>query len=80
MFLFKIGGLFVALWNILKYFFFRLYTAVKFAIIDYDSKLQMTKTPKQRFMIWSVIGAITLVVLYFILSISGYYFRKYAHI
>ena len=80
MFIFKIGGLFIALWRILKYFFWQLYTAIKFEIINYDSKLQNTKTPKQRFFIWVTIALITLIVLYFVLSISGRLFIQYAHI
>jgi len=80
MFIFKIGGLFVALWGILKYLFWQLYTAVKFEIINYDSKLQNTKTPKQRFFIWVIIALVTLVMLYFLLSFTGRLFVKYAHI
>lgn len=69
--IYKIGAFFMMIWNFIKYFFVQLFTAIKFAVINYDLKLQETKTPKQRALIWTAIGAVTLLVLYIVLSLLG---------
>ncbi len=80
MFIFKIGGIFLTIWKFFKYFFWQVYTATKFEILNYDSKLQMTKTPKQRFIIWSIIAVISLAIVFGILSLIGRFLVEYAHI
>ncbi len=80
MFIFKIGGIFVAIWKFFKYFFTQLYTAIKFSIINYDSKLQMTKTPKQRVIFWTIAGLITLAILFVLLRLVGNFFINTVHI
>ena len=80
MFVFKIGKIFIAIWKFIKFFVIELYTAIRFAIINYDSKLQMTKTKKQRIVFWTVAGAIVIALLFLLLHLSGEAFTKYIHI
>lgn len=59
------------MWIILDkvgYFFIKLFKATKFAVVDYDSKLKVNKSPRQRFFIWiSVVGlAILFTIVLFI--------------
>lgn len=45
-------------------FAMRFYKAVKFAVWDYDTKLQQTKTLRQRIIIWSFVLFITIIAVY----------------
>lgn len=47
------------------------FNAVKFAVLDYDSKLKLTKTPMQRFWIWTAVTLLTAIGVYTILLLIG---------
>ncbi len=51
--------------------FLNFFTALKYAAYDYDAKLQITKTPKQRMMIWVEVGVVTIVGVLAILMMIG---------
>lgn len=51
------------------------FNAVKFSAFDYDAKLQLTKTPRQRVIIWSFVIAITMLVIYMFLVLLGVVIR-----
>jgi hypothetical protein len=46
--------------NAIKLFLWKLYKAVVFAVLDYDAQLQLTKTPRQRLIIWSAVTLISI--------------------
>ncbi len=52
--------------------FVNFFNAVKFAAYDYDAKLKMSKTPRQRAIIWTVIVITTIVFVYLLLSLVGF--------
>jgi len=61
--------------NFLKRFVLDLVWSIKFAAFEYDDKLRLTKTPRQRILIWIVILTISLAALYFVArSIAGMLF------
>lgn len=41
--------------GVFKYFFGSLYHGIVFGIQEYDSELQLHKTPRQRIIFWSVV-------------------------
>lgn len=51
--------------EIVRAFVMRFLQAFSFAILEYDTKLQVNKTPKERFLIWTkiVISAIVIASL-----------------
>lgn len=48
-----------------------IFNALKFAAYDYDAKLKITKTPKQRFLIWSAVILLAFIFIFSILLIIG---------
>lgn len=59
------------MWKIidqLGLFFVNVFNALKFAAYDYDAKLKITKTPKQRFLIWFSVALLSLVSIYIFFS------------
>lgn len=51
--------------------FVNFFQALKFAAFDYDAKLQITKTPKQRAMIWLGVAVVSIVGIFTVLMIFG---------
>jgi hypothetical protein len=48
-----------------------IFNALKFAAFDYDAKLKITKTPRQRFIIWTTVTLLTIVGIFTILMLFG---------
>lgn len=59
-----------------KKFTIDLYLAVKFACLEYDSQLQKTRTPTQRFIIWFFIVATGVVLILFVLNVIATLFLR----
>lgn len=62
------------MWKILDklgVLFVNFFQALKFAAFDYDAKLKITKTPKQRAMIWFGVAFVTIVGIFTILMLIG---------
>lgn len=57
--------------NYIKRFVLDLVFSIRFAALEYDDKLRLTKTPRERLIIWIVILTISLVVLYFVVRFLG---------
>ena len=54
------------MWTIIHFlvrFFRDLWHATFFAAIEYDDKLQLTKTPTQRFIIWLMVLGMVIIAL-----------------
>ena len=52
-----------------------LFTALKFAVFDYDVTLRRTKTNKQRIIIWVLIFIVTVGLGYALLLLLSHYIR-----
>lgn len=59
----------------LMLFLANFFNAVKFSAFDYDAKLQLTKTPRQRLIIWLFVIGITILVIYLLLTLLGVIIR-----
>lgn len=55
--------------------FLNFFTALKYAVFDYDAKMQVTKTPKQRMLIWTAVGVLTFIAVFSALLILGSFIR-----
>jgi hypothetical protein len=67
------------MWKIidkLGVFFVNFFTALKFAAFDYDARLRLTKTNRQRYIIWLTITAVTLVICYLLLFFLGQFIKN----
>ena len=70
-----IGSIFIVIGQFIKTFTVELFQAIYFRALEFDSEMQLTKTPVQRIAIWSGITvaafigiALFLNLLYFFLS------------
>ncbi len=61
------------IFDFLKRFAIDLFHAVFFAAIEYDDKLKLTKTPRQRATIWIIIFVIAAIFLYALLHGIWYF-------
>lgn len=57
--------------------FLNFFTALKYAAYDYDAKLQITKTPKQRFLLWTAVVLLTFITILSVLLILGSFIRPF---
>lgn len=57
--------------NFFKRFVGDLWRAIVFAVLEYDEKLKLTKTTTQRFVIWSLITILVLVLLFVFVRVAS---------
>ncbi len=48
-----------------------IFNALKFAAYDYDARLKITKTPRERLIIWTTVALLTLVGIFATLFLLG---------
>ncbi len=51
--------------------FVNFFNALKFAAYDYDARLKITKTPRERFIIWTTVIFLTMVGIFATLFLLG---------
>lgn len=56
-------------------FFVNLFSAIKFGVYDYDSKLRITKTNNQRIVIWITISVVGITTCFLLLFLAGKFIK-----
>lgn len=64
------------IFNKILLFISSVFTALKFAAIDYDYEMQQTKTPKERVIRWVFIGLIAFLILFVFFSVVSAFLRS----
>ncbi len=64
-----IRGVLLFFLNFIKTFAIDLYHALYYRALEYDSELQQTKSPGQRFAIWFAIATVSIVVVLLLLHL-----------
>jgi lipopolysaccharide/colanic/teichoic acid biosynthesis glycosyltransferase len=60
-------------------FFIKLIQATKFAVLEYDSQLQMTKSPRQRLLIWLTVFLLVIVGIIFLIFVLNLLLDSFSH-